>query len=305
MSTLHVLMPAPAGADVPPDFRRWLARGDRLPAMPAGHEAAVRGFFRFAGEAMPTAALRHHCHSGEAAKGAWLCADPAYVRGEANGARLLACPVADLSVEEAGTLASTLRPLFGDAGMPLEVDTAREWCVRLADGAPAATLMSPARALGVDLIDCLPGGDGGRIWRKMFNEVQVALHAHPVNRARVAAGKWPVNAVWFWGRGALPGSVETTVRMLASADDALGGLARVAGVERVDAVPSAIGAGERGGDVLLDLDRADGADPLSGWFPEFRRWLRERRFDAVELAFASGERFRVRQAHRLRFWRRP
>ena len=304
MSTLHVLMPTLACTDVHPDFRRWLAHGDRLPALPAGREATIRSLFRFAGEAMPVAALRHCCHSFEAASGNWLCADPAFVRGEANGARLLACPVADLSRQESDALVSALRPLFGDAGVPLEVDTAQQWCVRLADGAPEATFTPTAGALGVDLIECLPGGDGGRAWRRLFNEAQVALHAHPVNQSRVASGQWPVNAVWFWGRGALPGSVDSALRGLASMDDVLRGLARVAGVDCIDASPSALEADVRDGYVLLDLDRAVGAGAVPTWFPEFRRWLRARRFDAVELAFASGERVRMRQVHRLRFWRR-
>jgi hypothetical protein len=301
MNSLHVLMPSLACADDDPRFRKWLARGDRLPAAAEARETAIRGLFRFAGEAMPTAALRHHCHVDDAS-GTWLCADPACVRSEATGARLMACPVEDLSMEEASQLATAMRPLFGDAGVPLALDTPSAWCLRLADGAPPATFTPPAAALGIDLIECLPDGGAGRTWRKLFNEAQVALHVHPVNRARVASGKLPVNALWFWGRGALPGSVDSGVRVVASTDDAVRGLARLAGAACIEVSPARIDAAEGGGDALLDLDTFGGSDVAGSWFPHFRRWLRERRFDAVEFAFASGERFRVRHAHRLRFW---
>lgn len=303
MSALHVLMPPFAHTGADPAFRRWLARGDRLPAVADVREAVIRGLFRFAGDSMPTAALRHHCHAGDAGSGTWLCADPAHVRSEMNGARLLACPVDDLTMAEAGELAAALRPLFGDAGVPLALDTPTAWCLRLAEGAPAATFVPPEKALGVDLITCLPDGAAGRTWRKLFNEAQVALHAHPVNRMRGASGKLPVNALWFWGRGALPGSVDTGVRAVASSDDVVLGLARLAGTACIETSPPAIDALRRGDDALLDLDRADAGD-IGTWLLDFRRWLRERRFDVVELAFASGERFRLRHAHRLRFWRR-
>lgn len=304
MNTLHVLMPPLARAGADPAFRQWLARGDRLPSAAGDREAEIRRLFRFAGEALPTAALRHHCHAGDADSGVWLCADPAFVRGEANGARLMACPVDDLTMAEADELAAALRPLFGDAGAPLALDTPTSWCVRLADGARAATFTPPAHALGADLIECLPGGEGGRTWRRLFNEAQIALHAHPVNRTRVAAGRLPVNALWLWGRGALPGAVDSAVQAIASTDETLCGLARVAGVDGIATSSAALDALQRDGDILLDLGHADGADVVPAWFPEFRRWLRRGRFDAVVLAFASGERFRLRHAHRLRVWRR-
>ncbi len=304
MSALHVLLPPMARLDRDPEFRRWLARGDRLSLVAGAREAAIRRLFRFAGEALPTAALRHHCHADDAGSGTWLCVDPAYVRSEMNGARLLACPVDDLTMAEADELAAALRPLFGDAGVPLALDTPTAWCLRLAEGAPAATFVPPAQALGADLITCLPDGAAGRTWRKLFNEAQVALHAHPVNRMRGASGKLPVNALWFWGRGALPGSVDTGVRAVASSDDVVRGLARLAGTMCIESSPPAIDAVQRDGDALLDLDRAGGAEVVPAWLPDFRRWLRERRFDAIEFVYASGERFRLRHAHRLRFWRR-
>ncbi|MGH8115212.1 MAG: phosphoglycerate mutase, partial [Rhodanobacteraceae bacterium] len=280
------------------------ARGDRLPDVPNPRNHALRTLFRFACTTMPVAALRHHVHADDAPIESWVCADPAYVRSEATGARLMKWPLADVSEEDARELSTTLMPLFGDAGAPLAVDTPSMWCLHLPDGAPRVAFMSPVDALGAYLLECLPEGDAGRRWRHLFNEAQVALHAHPVNAARTAAGKLPVNALWFWGTGRLPESVETALVTVASNDDLIRGLAKVAQVDCVQTLPEAIEASIEGGDALLDLDMRERHDISGRWVPHFQRWLRGRRFDAIELAFPGGERFRVRHTHRLRIWRR-
>lgn len=305
MNTLHVLMPALPGIDDLPALRRWLAHGDRLPDLADARGTALRECFRFPGDALPVAALRHHCHAEDAKSGTWLCADPAWVRSEATGARLMACPIDDVSATEAAELAAVLRPTFGDAGVPLVVDTPSAWCVRLERGTPLAGFTDPRNALGVSLLDCLPAGEAGRKWRHLFNEAQVALHAHPVNAARAAAGRRPINALWFWGAGSLPDPVDTGLRCIASADDVLRGVAKMAGAACVEPSPDALEGPRGDGDVLLDLGASGSTTTFTEeWLAAFRRWLRERRFDVVVLSFASGERFRVRHVHRLRFWRR-
>ncbi|MGH8184264.1 MAG: phosphoglycerate mutase [Rhodanobacteraceae bacterium] len=303
MSTLHVLLPPLAILGHTPALRRWLAQGDRLPDVQVARTSVLRELFRFAGDTIPAAALRHLCRATDADMGAWLCADPAWVRSEAAGARLMGWPLDDITPREADELAAALRPLFGDAGAPLALDAPSAWCLHLLQGAPQATFAEPGHALGADLIECLPGGEAGRMWRHLFNEAQVLLHAHPVNATRVAAGKRPVNAVWFWGAGCLPGAVETGVQMAASVDDVVRGLAKLGGAMRVEPLPEVIEENHRAGDVLLDLDIPGHAQDAAAWFAHFRQWLRRRRFDAIALDFASGERFRLRRAHRLRFWR--
>lgn len=303
MNTLHVLLPPLAHVRADPAFMGWLAKGDRLPKAGDARTTLLRELFRFAGDHLPAAALRHLCHGDDASTGAWLCADPAWVCSEATGARLMAWPLDDVSAEEAESFAAALRPLFGDAGAPLSADTPSAWCLHLLHDAPRVEFRAPTDALGVDLMACLPEGNDGRAWRRLFNEAQVVLHAHPVNATRVAAGKRPVNALWFWGAGALPASVETGLQAVASVDDVVRGLAKMGGATRLEPLPDALGA-TRPGSLLLDLDIPGHADNVVDWLAHFRGWLRERRFDAIAITFADGERFRIRHAHRLRFWRK-
>lgn len=305
MSTLHVLLPPLSRVGDAPAFHHWLRRGDRLPDVQNARVAVVRERFQFAGGGIPAAALRHRCHAGDVAAGTWLCADPAWVRSEATGARLMACPVADLSAADADELAVALRPLFGEVSATLVTDTPSTWCLHPAEAASGTRFMDPAEALGVSLVECLPEGEAGRVWRRLFNEAQILLHAHPVNARRIAAGKIPVNALWFWGEGSLPDAVETALRSVASVDDVLRGLAKMAGAVRLEPAREALEAAGDGGDALLDLQRPGDGEPVEQWLSTFERGLRERRFDTITLVFASGERYRMRHAHRLRFWRRP
>ena len=63
---------------------------------------------------------------------AWLRADPAYVRPDINGARLLAYGDAlALTQAERDALLRPLQPLFGDAGFPIDAPTPSRWYLRL------------------------------------------------------------------------------------------------------------------------------------------------------------------------------
>ncbi|HEX7349342.1 MAG TPA: phosphoglycerate mutase [Rhodanobacteraceae bacterium] len=303
MSVMHVMLPPLAQLAAVGHWPSWLARGDRLPERPEPRTALVRQLLPFPGTDLPTAALRHHLYAADAASGAWLCADPAWVRSEATGARLMAWPLTDVTADEAQALATSVQPLFGDAGMPLVVDTPNQWCVRLADGAQPPAFSAPAFALGTALLDCLPAGAGGRAWRRLFSEVQIVLHAHAVNAARIAAGQHPVNALWFWGAGALPHAVATGLRVVASRDDTWRGLAKIANIPCVEPLLAALKTVPSDGDALLDLADDAAHHDFSAWLTALQRDLRTGRYAAVELTFASGERFCVRHAHRLRFWR--
>lgn len=303
MTTLHVLLPAITRAADAAGVQRWLARGDRLPDVADARVHTLRACFRFAGDTLPVAALRHHCYAADVASGAWLCADPAWVQSEATGARLMAWPVADLSPAEAAEFAAAARPLLAAVGA-LCVDVPDHWCVRLASDAPAALFTPPSTALGANLLDCLPAGDPGRPWRRLFTEVQVALHACAANATRVAAGRHAVNALWFWGAGALPADVATSLHAVATVDDCVRGLAKLGGATYLEPSPEAFDVAPAG-DALLDLDQPGVACDLASWVPQFQRWLSAHRFDHVMLAFASGERYLVKRAHRLRFWRHP
>jgi hypothetical protein len=89
--------------------------------------------------------------------------------------------------------------------------------------------VSPLRAAESRLDQAMPEGEDGRALRALMSEVQMALHDHPVNRARERRQLLSANAVWLWGQGAV---VEEAPRALPRirADHAYArGLARLHG----------------------------------------------------------------------------
>ena len=175
--------------------------------------------------------------------------------------------------------------------MVLDAPTPERWYLALPEGSPLPSFADPADALGGDLFSLLPSGPEGRRWRALFNEAQVLLHQHPRNAARAAAGKAPVNALWFWGAGRLPNAVRSDARAVRSSDVELLALSRLAGV--ADAQEIAHSA-------LFDLRQL--RDPL-----RLQTLLADALREGFEpqLDFADGARWSLRPMQRWRLWRRP
>jgi len=308
MAELSLLLPALAriqAAGTPAVLRRWLARGDGLPDAKPGREAALRDCFEFAGTTLATAALTRDLDCHDACGALWLRADPAYAMADAVTVRLLACGTVDLSHEESNELARALRPLFGDAGFPLEPATPARWYLRCPIDARLPLFAAPVDVLGDDLMRHLPQGENQRQWRHLLNEAQVILHNHPVNAQRAQHGQMPANSLWFWGAGKLPEIVRSPFTRVFSNDDVAIALARVAKV--ASAAPESFDAFhiETNDTLLLDLtDVRDGAALERSWLDPLDAMLRHSALNAVHLRFVAGERTTIKPAHRWRFWRK-
>ncbi len=153
----------------------------------------------------------------------------------------------------------------------------------LLEGAPLGELetLEPEDLPGTDLRDCQPHGPAASRWRALQGEIEMWLHAHPVNAARVRAGHPPVTTLWPWG-GARPDlavCADNLPRAAAAQTWSLLGLgvhgqalaARHAGV---DATPeleladfAALLATSRAGAVALRVSAARGLAELES------RWL--------------------------------
>lgn len=310
--TATLLLPSPArlgGLALADPLARALGRADRLPAAGPGERAQLLRHFDLLPRGWPVAALTRSLDAGDAALSAWLRADPAYVRPDINGARLMACGESlRLDRHDVAALLPALRPMFGDAGFPLDAPDPHRWYLQLPRGARLPTFAQPADALGADLIDQLPSagddaGPEGRRWRALLSEAQVVLHNHPHNAARIAAGKPPVNSLWFWGAGLLPDHVTTPARAVASGDVVLRALGTAAGVEVADR-PG--GFAPPTDDAVFDLrDLRDPARLQSDWIAPAVDAVRERALERLVLDCEDGTRFALSAAHRWRFWRKP
>ena len=83
----------------------------------------------------------------------------------------------------------------------------------------------------------LPGGQGGDFLLNIMRRSESVLSNHPVNKARVAAGKMPATTIWlFWGSGQIPEMPPFPKKYglraaMTSAVDLLRGLAIMSGID--------------------------------------------------------------------------
>ncbi|MGH8210760.1 MAG: hypothetical protein ACRETD_13065, partial [Steroidobacteraceae bacterium] len=74
----------------------------------------------------------------------------------------------------------------------------------------SATTTEPARALVTDLGASFPKGSDAAVLKRLGAELEMWLHAHPINEARGQRGELPVSMLWLWGAGVtLPGGGAT------------------------------------------------------------------------------------------------
>lgn len=278
-----------AGQPLSPAVAGALARGDRGADVEPGESAQLLRWFELLPRGWPVAAITRQRDAGDAAGQAWLRADPAFVRPDMTGARVMAIGDLGLSRDETDALLAELRPLFGDAGFALSAPSPARWYLALPPGAALPAFSPPETVLGDDLFLHLPEGPEGRRWRALLNEAQVLLHNHPVNAARLAAGRVPANSLCFWGAGRLPDRVRGRVAKVASDEPTLASLA-------------ALATETAGEGTLLDLRAA------RDWSQVERHLLESlpaAGAHGLRLDFADGAAWTLRPGQRWRLWRRP
>lgn len=303
---LTLLLPALArlrgGLSAAPELARLLARADSAPAGTAGRDAQLLRHVDLLPRRLAIAPVTRALDADDAAFGGWLRADPAWLRADMSSGRMMACGDLGLSQAEADALIKPLRPLFGDEGFPISAPVPHRWYLALPKESRLPPMSVPEDALGDDLNRHIPAGDDGRRWRRLLNESQVLLHNHPLNAERVAAGKPPVNSVWFWGGGVLPDRVLID-RPVYSDDIALQGLSRLAG-SGCEPLPTLLDQPPDGGAIIDLRTLRDVAQLESPWLPWALQQLQSGRIDALQFDFADGAGWTYRTKHRWRFWRR-
>lgn len=95
------------------------------------------------------------------------------------------------------------------------------------------------------VVDDLPRGPGSELLRDLMERSRTLFANHPVNVARLAAGKKPATNVWLWGLGRTPRltpfvDLHGKRGKMITAVDLLRGLAALVGWDRIE-VPGATG----------------------------------------------------------------
>ncbi|MHB1237117.1 MAG: hypothetical protein ACYCY7_06100 [Gallionella sp.] len=131
------------------------------------------------------------------AAGCWMRADPVNLNLQRDQLMMSAVQAGN---GEAVALSASLNEHFAGQGLEFFAPHPQRWYVRLGE-LPRIRTTPLSQALGGDVRGALPGGTDASRWHQLFNEIQMLLHAHPLNEAREARGEPTINSVWFWGGG--------------------------------------------------------------------------------------------------------
>lgn len=305
-----------------PALSTVLGRGERSLAPARTLLDFLAASFGLSGEELPWAALRLAGEDRPPGDAIWLCADPSHLRFARDTLVLVDATELDISGDEAGELVASLNRHFSDVGA-FHMQTPQRWYLRVA--APPQIRTRPLEAvIGRSFDAFLPEGPDATRWRALLNEVQMLLHGHPVNAAREAAGKPPINSAWLWGAGRMPTGIGSIFSSLLAEDPIALGLAHAAGIDsaRLPAHGSEAIRRAAHGAVLAVIDtlraaalHRDASAWRSGLVELERQWfaplleaiyggqLRELRVTApgdeatLEVTLAAQDRWK--------FWRRP
>jgi 2,3-bisphosphoglycerate-independent phosphoglycerate mutase len=150
-----------------------------------------------------------------------------------------------ITTEEAHQLIAAVDKKLGRDGLRFHGGVSYRHLLVWANGSANVKTQPPHDISGKPIADYLPTGEKQDEIRRLLEASREIFHDHPVNKARIAAGKNPATQIWLWGQGSaltlktykelfgLTGAVITAV-------DLVRGLGRLIGLDPIE-VPGATG----------------------------------------------------------------
>jgi hypothetical protein len=296
-----------------------IARGRRT----AGRETALEPWLLARWDVADAGAAPYAllADGGEPGDAWWLRAEPCHMRVKLDHLVPIDATLFDVAREEAEALVESLNRHFDAAGVRFCALRPERWYARARD--PLACPAPPLAGVRGRALTS-PAGGGQAALQAVLNEMQMVLHAHPVNEAREARGAPTINAVWLSGGGRLQRPSGRAFARVRSADPLAAGLAAASGAGLLPLPENAEGwlrAAAHEGVELIVLDElrapADYGDVATwaervaalerNWFAPLLAALRAGRIGMVTLhAIGAGGTLDVETTRQdLRyFWRR-
>lgn len=287
-----------------PNLEWLLSRGQPMQIRGSGSEGLLAERFPFLPPVGPLVAAAH----AREVKPYCYRAAPIHLRADRDRLLVFAGDDCALTEDAAESICHDVNALFKDDGLHLGYFSG-EWLLSF-DTPPGPDLPPLSAVAGRYLDTVIPMDQSAQRWRQLLNELQMFLHAHPVNQARESAGLIAVNGLWAWGGGRcdLPDPQITPAdQWLFTGDHALAqganariGLPDQSPIGRVwiaDAAERALMSGDAGAWLAaVQTFEDDEAAAL--------RALCETGRSALELHVGEGMAWAFSGVSRWRFWRR-
>jgi hypothetical protein len=271
------------------------------------------------GAGLPVAALTGLVDIDNLDAACVMRADPVHLRADQSALRLFDSRTFIITQEEADELTAAFNELYAEKGWCLKAPCPQRWYLSLPQ-APAITTVSPGVIAGQDIDPHLPHGQDASEWHALMNEVQMLFHQHPVNALREERGAPAINSLWFWGEGALPGTIPRPDMQVATDYPLAMGLASLTHTPRCD-VPASLEellASTEKASVLVVLDVLEAAMQYREietwlatlkqlelhWFSPLLEALGDGRVARVEIDPCNGKSYRTTRKQQRHFWKR-
>jgi hypothetical protein len=111
--------------------------------------------------------------------------------------------VLPLDSAEAASLATEFRQIFHDSGFALEPLETGDFLLFGPD-LPVTDELEPARLMHESVAESQRGRASDPKLRRLSAEIEMWLHEHPINHARIRSRKPPITGLWLWGGGRTP-----------------------------------------------------------------------------------------------------
>lgn len=303
-------------APIATNLQRLLARSDAEESQCDGDEAWLCEQFGVPRQAdWPIAPTSLFGTGRDPGPDFWLSADPVHLQVNRDQLTLLAPEALSISDVEAVSLCATLNRHFATQ-FTFVAPQSHRWYLQTQE--PPRLRTSPlSQAVGREVDPLLPKGEDQLAWHRIFNEVQMVLHEHPINEEREMRGALPINSLWFSGGGILP-RARTLFQAVIGDSPLARGLAKLTDIPFTPAGAGIAAIGAR--DVLVELQSAatasmcldaaawklalEGLDRM--WFAPLSAMLAKGQLGQIVIAtVADGRSYRwcVSRMNLWRFWR--
>ena len=145
----------------------------------------------------------------------------------------------EISTAEAKELIEYLASKLNDEKYSLYAGVSYRHCLVMANGVVAGDFTPPHDITGKPIKEYLPKSEEGLKGLELMKKSYELLKDHPINLARIKAGKNPASSLWLWGEGTKPALQNFKERFnlnggIISAVDLLKGIGKLADMKVIE-----------------------------------------------------------------------
>lgn len=145
----------------------------------------------------------------------------------------------EISTAEAKELIEYLAKEINNDVYKLYAGISYRHCLVVDNGVVAGDFTPPHDITGKPVKEYLPKSEQGKKLLALMEKSYKLLKDHPINQARIKAGKRPANSLWFWGEGTKPNLQSFKDRYnlngaIISAVDLLKGIGHLTGMQVIE-----------------------------------------------------------------------